>query len=91
MTDAIIVALITASASVICQIIISAKSKKETEVKQAVRDKEFEDKLKRIEERLDEHNNYAERYNQYAERFSDVAISLAKMSKDIEYLKEARS
>lgn len=87
MSEAIIVALITASASVICQLLISNKTKKETETKQAVRDKDFEDRLKRIEERLDEHNNYAEKYNQYAEKFSDVAISLAKMSKDIEYLK----
>lgn len=90
MSEAIIVALITASASVICQLLISHKTKKDNETKQAVRDKDFEDRLKRIEERLDEHNNYAERYNQYAEKFSDVAISLAKMSKDIEYLKEGK-
>lgn len=80
MSEAIIVALITASASVICQLLISAKTKKDNETKQAVRDKDFEDRLLRIEERLTTHNNYAE-------KLSDVAISLAKMQKDIEYLK----
>ena len=87
MTEAIIVAIITASASVLCQILVSRNAQKQNDIKQAVRDKDFEDRLKRIEERLDEHNNYAERYNQFGERFSDIAISLTKMSKDIEYLK----
>ena len=80
MSEAIIVALITASASVICQLLISAKQRKDNEVKQALRDKDFEDRLLHIQERLDTHNNYAEKLN-------DMSISLAKMSKDIEYLK----
>lgn len=83
MSEAIIVALITASASVICQLLISNKTKKDNEVKQALRDKDFEDRLLRIQERLDTHNNYAEKLN-------DMSISLAKMSKDIEYLKEGK-
>jgi len=80
MTEAIIVAIITASASVICQLLISAKTKKESDIKQAVKDKEFTDRLTHIEERLEQHNNYAE-------KLGDVAIALAKMQKDIEYLK----
>ena len=83
MSEAIIVALITASASVICQLLISSKQRKDNEVKQALRDKDFEDRLLRIQERLDTHNNYAEKLN-------DMSISLAKMSKDIEYLKEGK-
>lgn len=81
MSEAIIVALITAGASVICQLLISNKTKRDNATAQAVRDKDFEDRLKRIEERLDQHNNYAE-------KLGDVAISLAKMSSDIEYLKQ---
>lgn len=83
MSETIIVALITASASVICQLLISVKTKKDNETKQAVRDKDFEDRLLRIEERLTTHNNYAEKLN-------DMSISLAKMIKDIEYLKEGK-
>lgn len=80
MTEAIIVAIITASASVICQLLISAKTKKESDIKQAVKDKEISDRLAHIEEKLDVHNGYAD-------KLGDVAISLAKMQKDIEYLK----
>lgn len=80
MTDAIIVALITASASVICQLLISHKTKKDNETAQAVRDKEFDDRLKVIETKLDEHNGYAE-------KLSDIAIAIVKLQKDVEYLK----
>lgn len=83
MSDAIIVALITASASVICQLLISAKQRRGAELKQAVKDKEFTDRLAHIEEKLDVHNGYAD-------KLGEVAISLAKMSKDIEYLKSAK-
>lgn len=81
MTDAIIVALITATASIIGQWLIYRKQRADADTKQAVRDAQFEDRLKHIEERLETHN-------QYAEKLGDVAISLAKMSKDIEYLKQ---
>lgn len=83
MTEAIIVALITATASIIGQWLISRKQKADNETAQAVRDAQFEDRLKHIEERLEQHN-------QYAEKLGDVAISLAKMSKDIEYLKQTK-
>lgn len=90
MTEAIIVALITATASIIGQWLISRKQRTDETTARAVKDKEVSDRLERIEERLDEHNNYAERYNQHAERLNDIAISLAKMSKDIEYLKQTK-
>lgn len=80
MSDAIIVALITASATVICQLILSVKQKKDSDTKQAVRDRELEDRLTQIEHKLDVHNGYAE-------KLSDIALSLVAMQKDIEYLK----
>lgn len=80
MSDAILVALITACASVIGQFIISGKTRKETETKQAVRDKEFEDRLENIEKRLNEHNHYAE-------KLGEIAISLTAIKKDIEYIR----
>lgn len=83
MSEAIIVALITAGASVICQLLISNKTKKDTATAQAVRDKDFEDRLKRIEERLDTHNNYAE-------KLGAVALDITAIKKDIEYLKQAK-
>lgn len=83
MSEAIIVALITAGASVVCQLLISNKTKRDNATAQAVRDKDFEDRLKRIEERLDQHNNYAE-------KLGDVALAITAIKKDIEYLKEAK-
>lgn len=83
MTEAIIVALITATASVVCQLLISRKQRTDAEVKQAVKDKEISDRLSHIEEKLDIHNGYAD-------KLGDVAISLAKMQKDIEFLKEGK-
>lgn len=83
MTDAIIVALITASASVICQLIISAKARRDQETKQAVRDKDFEDRLTHIEARLIEHNHYAE-------KLGEIAIALTAIKKDIEYLRGSK-
>lgn len=90
MSEAIIVALITAGASVICQLLISNKTKKDNATAQAVRDKDFEDRLKRIEERLDQHNNYAEKYNNYAEKLNDIQITITAIKKDIEYLKQSK-
>lgn len=80
MTDAIIVALITASASVICQLLISNKARKDQDAKTAARDQEFEDRLKSIERRLEEHNHYAE-------KLGDIAIALTAIKKDIEYIR----
>ena len=84
MSDAIRVARITASASVICQIIISNKARKDQDAKQAARDQEVEDRLRGIERRLDIHNNYAE-------KLSDISIALAGIKKDIEYIRGGKA
>lgn len=83
MTEAIVVALITAGASVICQLIITAKNKREQATSQAVRDKEIEDRLKHIESRLETHNAYAE-------KLGDIVVAITAIKKDIEYIKQAR-
>ena len=79
MSDAIIVALITASASVLCQWLISSKTRKEADTKQAVRDREFEDRLTAIERRLDEYN------------LGDIVITLTAIKKDIEYIRGGKA
>lgn len=48
---------------------------------QATRDKEMDDRMKRIEERLTEHNNYAK-------LFSEVKESIVEMQTDIKWIKE---
>lgn len=48
---------------------------------QATRDKEMDDRMKRIEERLTEHNNYAK-------LFSEVKEGIVAMQTDIKWIKE---
>ena len=85
MNDAIIVALISACATVLAQLIINAQNKKEMSIAQAVRDKDIDDRLKVIEEKLESHNNYSKLFQEYASKNDEVIVAIQK---DIEYLKE---
>lgn len=81
MTEAIIVALITATCSIVCQIIITSSSRRKSEVEQAMKEQKLNDRLDAIEQKLDIHNGYAE-------KFGEISISITSISKDIEYLKK---
>lgn len=81
MSDAIIVALITAGASVLCQFVIAKAQHDKDKTDLAVT-------LKGIEDRLDEHNSYASKIGGLAEDVGKLTISLTKMEKDIEYLRK---
>lgn len=81
MNDAIIVALISACATILTQLFINASNKKEMSIAQAVRDKDIDDRLKVIEEKLESHNSYAE-------KFTSMTTTIVAIQKDIEYLKE---
>ena len=61
MSEAIIVALITAGASVICQIIISVKNAQRTEAQQAADRKLLEYKIDKLCEKQEKYNNLQER------------------------------
>lgn len=50
---------------------------------QAIRDKELDDKLERIEERLQSHNDYAK-------KFADMSGTLIEMQTDLKWLKEQK-
>jgi len=81
MSDAIIVALITAGASVLCQFVIAKAQHDKDKTDLAVT-------LKGIEDRLDEHNSYASKIGGLAEDVGKLTISVTKMEKDIEYLRK---
>lgn len=87
MTDAIIVALITAAAAVIGQWLLARKKDMEKEKVQAVRDQKMDDQLEGITERLDTHNKYAEKFGEIKDSINDMKLSITKMEKDIDYLK----
>lgn len=71
MTESIIVALITAGASVICQLLISRKDRHKSDIEEAKRDQSVKDRLASIETKLDIHNGYAEKL---ADITTDIAV-----------------
>lgn len=90
MSEAILVALITAAATVICQLIISrsqnkkrqeedAEKEKQRAVAQAVKDERLESRLSSIEHKLDIHNGYAE-------KLGNIEKSIAVIENDIKTL-----
>ncbi|MCR4671997.1 MAG: hypothetical protein K5637_02005 [Lachnospiraceae bacterium] len=81
MTEAIIVAIITAGASIVCQLIIANKGKKERIAEEAKKDQELKDKLKAIEDKLDVHNGYAA-------KLSAISEAIVALQKDIEWIRE---
>lgn len=85
MNDAIIVAVISACATIIAQWLINAQNQKVMSIAQAVRDKDIDDRLKVIEEKLESHNNYSRLFQEYASKNNEVIVAIQK---DIEYLKE---
>ena len=81
MSEAIIVALITASASVICQFVIARTQHEKDKTDLAVT-------LKGIEDRLTVHNEYAEKIGGLAADMHQLRNNMTAMQKDIEYLRK---
>lgn len=82
MSDAIIVALITAGASVLCNILLTRKTARESEVKRAVEQQIVNDRLSNIEIKLDIHNGYAD-------KLGDIQTSMAVLANEIKNMKGA--
>lgn len=81
MSEAIIVALITAGAGIIGQWLIAKAQHDRDKTELAVT-------LKGIEDRLDEHNSYASKIGGLANDVEKITVAMAKMEKDIEYLRK---
>ena len=60
----LLVALIHAAAAVISQAIISRKTRRDTDIKDAANEQKLTDRLQAIENKLDEHNGYAKKIGQ---------------------------
>ena len=61
---ALLVAIIPALASIICQLIISNKNRRDTDIKDAQKEQRLTDRLEQIDKKLDEHNGYAKKIGQ---------------------------
>ncbi len=80
MDETIIVALITAGATVIGQYLIS---KSQHDKDSAV----LNERLDGIQNRLDTHNHYAERIGDLAEGVNDIKVDMAEIKTDVAWLK----
>lgn len=76
MNEAITVALITAAATIIVQIIVSLTTRAEVKKGQAVFNAVTEEKFKNIEDKFDTVNKKLELHNGYAEKFPRIEAKL---------------
>ena len=84
MSEAVLVAIITATASVICQYVIARSQHEKDKTDLAVT-------LKGIEDRLTVHNEYAEKIGGLANDMHQLRNDMTAMQKDIEYLRKGTS
>ena len=80
MSEAVIVALITAGTSVLVQVLINRQNNLKNKVEQAKRDQKLDDDLQQICKKLDEHNGYAS-------LFSEAKEAIISLQKDVEWIK----
>lgn len=76
MSEAITVAVITAAATIIVQIIVSITTRAEVKKGQAVFNAVTEEKFKNIEDKFDMVNKKLELHNGYAEKFPRIEAKL---------------
>ena len=76
MSDAILVAIITAGTTIIVQLLINKQNNEKNNIEQAKRDQKLDDKLEHIDTKLEEHNGYAKMFSPLP--FRDVDISHIK-------------
>lgn len=89
MSDAVIVALITAGAAVLSNWLI-ARSNREKDAAAARKDaeargkdeQELRDRLRSIEQKVDEHNGYAK-------RFEEIAVALGEIRTELKHINRA--
>ena len=89
MSDAVIVALITAGAAVLSNWLI-ARSNREKDALAQKKDaeargkekQEIQDRLKSIEQKVDEHNGYAK-------RFEEIAVAIGEIRTELKHINRA--
>lgn len=82
-TISVLIGVIGGILGILNQISTMRKQQEEALRNQATRDKEMDDRMKRIEERLDSHNSYAE-------KFASLTGAIVEMKTDIKWIKEQK-
>lgn len=86
MTEAIIVALITAASAVVCQLLIAANSRKTMQQAQHDSQKLIEYKIDKLSERVDKHNSVIARTYKLEQDYAVVAEQIKVANHRIEDL-----
>lgn len=87
MSDAITVAVITAAATVLAQIIMAYRTQEEVKKGQEVFNALTEEKFKTINKRLDAVDEKLKEHNEYAQKFNANTVRLESLEKSIEEVK----
>ena len=82
-TISVLIGIIGGILGILNQLTNLRKQQEEVIKARAVRDKDVEDRLGRIEERLNSHNSYAE-------KFASLAEAIVEMKTDIKWIKEQK-
>ena len=82
-TISVLIGVIGGILGILNQLTNLRKQQEEVIRAQASRDKETDDRMKRIEERLDSHNSYAE-------KFASLTEAIVEMKTDIKWIKEQK-
>lgn len=90
MSDAVIVGMISAIASVTVQLIISHSKAQETAREMAIHEQRQQDILDEVKEELGDVKDRLDKHNGYAEKFAESSKDIALIKKDIEYLKKGK-
>lgn len=90
MTEAIIVALITAASAVICQLVIAANSRKSMRQAQYDSQKLLEYKIDKLSERVDKHNTVIDRTYRLEQDYAVVAEQIKVANHRITDLEERK-
>lgn len=87
MDNTIIGSIITGIVAIIVAYLSYLKIYKQHKIDDAIREQKQIDHLDKIDEKIEILTKKVDEHNHYAEKLGSISISLATMSKDIEYLK----
>jgi len=88
MSDAVIVGIISATCTIIVQLIVSKSKTRETNAVIAAHEQKQQDMIDDVNKQLIEVKRRLDSHNGYAEKFADARKDIAVMQKDIEYVKD---
>lgn len=90
MDNTIITSIITGVVAIIVAYLSYLKMYKQNKIDDAIREQRQLDHLDKIDEKIATLTKKVDEHNHYAEKLGSIDISLASMSKDIEYLKTSK-